>query len=233
MRALYIVVYFLFISGAVAQVAGFGKSTGVTTDAQLGISYVEVDVQGSPYINELYKKGTTVVYGKKSREALMRYNAHTNEIEIIDENGRARSILRQRNIVANFGGKSYEVVEYIENGELKLGYFNPLNDGRAQLLWRPKKIFVQAENPDNGYDTFSPPTFKDVSRYYIRKKGKPAETIRLSKRSILKYLDDETKTLKEYIRINNLNLKEEKDVITLVEFYNSLLLNKKPNESES
>ncbi|MDC6387315.1 hypothetical protein PP182_01375 [Maribacter sp. PR1] len=233
MRAIYIVVYFLFISGALAQVAGFGKSSGVTTDAQLGISYNEVDVQGSPYVNELYKKGTTVVYGKKAREALMRYNAYTDAIEIIDENGKARSILRQRNIVATFGGKSYVVMGYLDEGKSKLGYFNPLNEGHVELLWKPKKIFVQAENPDHGYDTFSPPTFKDVSRYYIRKEGKPAETFRLSKRSLLKYLDEESKNLKEYIRINNLNLKEEKDVIILIEYYNSLLSNQKSNEIES
>ena len=221
MRAIFLGIYFLSISGALAQVAGFGKSTGVTTDSQLGVSYNEVEIQGSPYMDELYKKGATIVYGKKAREALMRYDAYNDVIEIIDENGKARSMLRQRNIVAELDGKSYVVMEYMDEGKTKLGYFNPLNDGEIQLLWKPKKIFVQAENPDNGYDTYSPPTYKDISSHFIKNGNEPAEPINLSKRNLIKYLEKDLKSIKEYIKKNNLNLRNESDAISLINFYNS------------
>lgn len=229
-----IVFGFLLISCVgFSQVAGYGRSSGVTTDSQLGVSYNEVEIQGTPYINELYKKGVTIVYGKKAREALMRYDAYNDAMEIIDENGKKRAMLRQRNIVAILDGKSYRVMEYIDGGEQKIGYFTPLNEGVVQLLWKPKKIFVQAENPDNGYDTYSPPTFKDVSSHYIITEGELAEPIKLSKRNILKYLDDESKSLKEFIKLNNLNLKEEEDTLTLIKYYNSLLMNKNAVEKDS
>lgn len=218
--------FFLISSLTFGQVAGFGKSSGVTTDSQLGVSYNEVEIDGTPYLNDLYKSGVTIVFGKKAREALMRYNAYNDAIEIIDENGKARSMLRQRNIIAELDGKSYVVMEYTEEGKSKLGYFNPLNEGDTQLLWKPKKIFVQAENPDNGYDTYSPPTYKDISSHYIKNADQPAEPIKLSKRNLFKYLGKNSKSLKEYVQENNLNLKNEADAIELINYYNAQKQNK-------
>ncbi|UWX55508.1 hypothetical protein NYZ99_03105 [Maribacter litopenaei] len=229
------IVFGFFLMGYISfsQVAGYGRSSGVTTDSQLGISYNEVEIEGTQYINELYKKGVTIVYGKEAREALMRYDAYNDVMEIIDENGKTRAMLRQRNIMAKLDGKTYVVMEYIDEGKSKIGYFNPLNDGEVQLLWKPKKIFVQAENPDHGYDSYSPPTFRDVSSHYIKAEGLPAESIKLSKRNILKYLGTKDKSLKEFININNLDLKEEEDALTLIKYYNSQLLDKNPSEKDS
>lgn len=225
-------VFVCFLMGYISfsQVADIVGSSDLRTDSRLVFSHNEVDIEGTRYINELYKKGITIVYGKEVEEALMRYDAYSDAMEVIDDNGKTIAMLRQRNTMAKLDGKTYVVFEYMEEGKYKLGYFNPLNNGKVQLLWKPKKIFVPAKYPDNGYDSYSPPTFKDVSSHYIKAEGFPAKPIKLSKRNILKYFGTKNKFLNEFININNLDLKEEEDVLTLIKYYNSQLLDKNPSE---
>ncbi|TLP82253.1 hypothetical protein [Maribacter sp. ACAM166] len=170
----------LSISNLVVSLAiqGFGSKSGVITPAQAGMYYKQVDIQGSPYVDEVFKKGRTLINGNYTSDALMRYDA----IEIKNENGVARTLLRRNNIVAIIDGKTYIVREYLELGENKMGYFNPITEGYARILKRPKKIFVQAQSPNHGYNSFTYAKYEDISTYYIQKGDESAIEIRLSKK---------------------------------------------------
>lgn len=205
----------------ITQIAG--KESSITTHGQFHILSLEVPILGSPYINEVYKEGETVISGKTQTAALMRYNALNESVELLDRaSQKPRKLLRRKNISATFGGKTYAVMEYNEGSKIKLGYFNQLNQGKISLLYRPKKTFVQAENPDNGYDKYDPPTYKDVSEYYIRVGDESASFIRLNKRQVLKAINDKEEILRPFIKKHRLNLKKESDVLLLLNYYNSL-----------
>jgi|GEM_PF-805147 len=201
------------------QVAG--KEDSRTYGGQFHAYNFEVPVEGTPYVNEIYKQGETLINGKIRTAALMRYDAYNDAVELLDENQRPRKLLRRKNIAANFGGKTYQVMEYSFGGATKLGYFNPLNEGEVQLLYKPKKKFVQASNPENGYDSYRPPTYKDASTYYLKVGKNAAQEIKLGKRAILKELKDQRGALKKFILEHHLDMKKEVDVLRLLEFYNS------------
>ncbi|KAA2218572.1 hypothetical protein [Maribacter aurantiacus] len=215
-----------FLSLGYGQVIGNGD--GITTDVQVGIVYREVPIEGSAYINDIYKNGKIYINGVVRSEALMRFDAVNEAIEILNENGKPRKLFRQNNIKVTFDNLIYEVDEYMEGEKTKMAYFNPLNSGDVKLLFRPKKVFLQAENPDNGYDSFSPPKYKDVSSYYLKFGNNPAEYINLSKRAIIKALGQYEKTLKDYISTQELNLRNQKDAIQLIQFFNTLKSDLKP-----
>ena len=227
MNRLLILMFFISNLCFSQGVQGIGRPAGVLTPAQMGMSFFEVPIDGSPYMNEIFKKGKTIINGKHTSDALMRYDAYRDAIEIKNENDIARTLLRRSNIVADIDGTIYMVREYRESGENKLGYFNPLNEGYARLLKKPKKIFVQAENPENGYDTFKPAKYQDISMYYIQKGDEPAIETKLSKRKILSFLDDSSEILKQYIKKNELNMRLESDIIQLINYYNTQETNKK------
>tara|TARA_R110000782_G_scaffold156359_3_gene248496 strand:- start:1108 stop:1806 length:699 start_codon:yes stop_codon:yes gene_type:complete len=218
-----LLIFFFFISnlGFSQGVQTIGKTKGVMTPAQMGMSFIEVPIEGSPYINEIFKKGKTIINGKHTSDALMRYDAYHDAIEIKNENGIARTLLRRNNIVADIDGTIYMVREFIEAGEKKMGYFNPLNEGYVRLLKKPKKIFIQAENPENGYNTFKPAKYQDISMYYMQNGDKPAIETKLSKRKILSFLDDNSEFLKQFIKNNELNMRSESDIIKLINYYNT------------
>lgn len=225
MNKLYFLFMF-FLSLGYGQVIGNGD--GITTDVQVGIVYREVPIEGSAYINDIYKSGKIYINGVVRSEALMRFDAVNEAIEILNENGKPRKLFRQNNIKVTFDNLIYEVDEYMEGEKTKMAYFNPLNSGDVKLLFRPKKVFLQAENPDNGYDSFSPPKYKDVSSYYLKFGNNPAEYINLSKRAIIKALGQYEKTLKDYISTQELNLRNQKDAIQLIQFFNTLKSDLKP-----
>jgi hypothetical protein len=191
------------------------------TPAQMGMSFFEVPIEGSPYINEIFKKGKTIINGKHTSDALMRYDAYHDAIEIENENGKARTLLRRNNIVADIDGVIYIVREFFEAGDKKMGYFNPLNEGYVRLLKKPKKIFVQAVNPKNGYDIFKPAKYQNISMYYMQNGDKPAIETKLSKRKILSFLDGNSEILKQFIKNNELNMRSESDIIKLINYYNT------------
>ena len=228
-KSIFIVL--LISNWAISQ--NLGNGDGITTDTQAGIVIREVPIEGSAYINDIYKKGSTLINDISKTEALMRYDAYNDAVEILDENGVARKLLRRKNIKAVFDGKTYEVLEYDVAGTIKMGYFNPINEGNTILYFRPKKIFLQAKKPDNGYDTYDPPHYKDVSSYYIKKGDYPAVEVNLSKRNVLKALEDKTVLLKKFIDKYDLNLKDETDVIQLLDYYDTLLVEPEKIEEQS
>ncbi len=151
----WIFLLFTFITFGLSAQVGItqipGKENSITTHGQFHVLSYEVPILGSPYVNEIYKKGETLINGETKTAALMRYDALNEAVEIMDPNNRKpRKLLRRKNIAATFDGKTYQVLEYKDGKKIKLGYFNALNEGEAVLLYRPKKKFVQAETPENG-----------------------------------------------------------------------------------
>jgi len=218
---LFVYATFDLSAQGVLEIANNNKT--ITTHGQFYIHSNEVPILGSPYLNETYKQGETLISGKTQTAALMRYNAFNESVELLDRNSqKPRKLLRRKNISATFDGKTYLVLEYKEGNKKKLGYFNALNEGKVKLLYRPKKMFLQAETPDNGYDVYDPPIFKDVSQYYFKIGEQTASLIKLRKRTLLRAIGDKEAILKPFIKKRKLNLSKEADVILLLNYYNSL-----------
>ncbi len=190
-------------------------------DMQIGTVFVEVPIEGSPYVDEIYKMGVASVNGKEI-SLLMRFDAFNDQIELIDKKNKSFNLLKKDNIEAEFEGKTYKVVEYADKGEKKLVYVNPLNAGEVVLYFKPRKVFVQAEKPEHGYDDFEPPRYEDKHYYLIRRNGKAAESIRLSKGPLLRFLRDKAPELREYIAQQELEFKTQDDALKLINYYNSL-----------
>lgn len=188
---------------------------------QIGTVFKEVPIEGSPYENELYKMGVTSVHGKEMN-LLMRFDAYTDQIEMIDARQKKFNLLKRPDLQAEFEGKTYKLLEYRENGVRKTGYFNPLTTGEAVLYFKPRKVFIQAEKPENGYDEYTPPHFAEDHAYYIQVDGEMPEEIHLGKRSLLKHLRHQSKALKRYIEENDLKLATQSGAVDLINYYNSL-----------
>ncbi len=221
MRAILILLI-LSVTVSSAQITELSRRAVPSYESQVGIVIEEVPIEGSPYFVELYVVGNTFVNGRNVR-LLMRYNAFSDQIEMKDKYQKSFNMLKRKDLEAHFGGKTYRIMDYVENGKKKQGYFNPLNEGYVTLYYKPKKVFVQAEKPENGYNDYSPPTYKDVSTYYLQLGSQQAVEINLNKRQLLKYLRDEHfSDIKQYVSDNDLKLKTEKEVLQLLNYYNSL-----------
>ncbi|MEP2059847.1 MAG: hypothetical protein ABJJ05_18710 [Maribacter litoralis] len=186
--------------------------------------------KGSPYLNEEFVHGEVIVNEKVEEVGKMRYNAYRNEVEILDNLSKDSyySLLKRAYIKVEIEGKLYRIYTYVDNDKsIKTSYFTDLNEGGLKLLFKPEALLKQARSPSTSYEKYSPPTYVWNSSYYIldnRNKDKEnhAVKIRLTKNNILDFTGSRKNEMKLYIKENKLNLRKEQDVITFLNYYNSL-----------
>lgn len=184
-----------------------------------------VIIEGTPYLEADFKSGTALIQNKKSFIAPMRFNAEKEVIEFLGEDGIKRELLRRPYLTAKIGNNKFLITDYLDDKIEKLGYFNAQSGGKTQLLIRPRKTAISTPRYSAIDFTFK---YVDVSTYYIKKESKAAEKIKLNSRDLLKHLDDKATHLTRFISKNALNLKKERDVIRLLDYYNALKENENP-----
>jgi hypothetical protein len=188
------------------------------------IDLTELKTEGSPYLDENFKPGKVLVNGTVKMTGKLRYNAYNSEIELAKNKFEFTAILKRNYISAVIGGKKYKLYSYANTalGNVKIGYFNPLNNGEVQLLFKPEIKVRRGKTPSTSYDRTVAPRFIDISSYYIKKGDKPAEKIYLRKKYIYKVLGDNV-TLKTYVKKNKLKLNNVNDIIKAFDYYNQEL----------
>lgn len=207
---------------------GFSQVTFTNPDEANVISFQtkeinlsEYKTEGSPYFNEEFKPGRVLVGGNVKTTGRLRYNAYNSEIELEKNKYEFSAILKRNYISAIIGDKKYELFRYIDSsvGSVKTGYFNPLNHGEVQLLYKPEIKLRRGKTPTTSYDRKVAPRFIDVSAYYLKKGDAPAEKIYLRKKYLSKALDNSS-DIKEYVKTNNLKLNQVEDILKVLAFYN-------------
>ena len=186
--------------------------------------------KGTPYLNEKFIHGEIIVHDKVEEVGKMRYNAYRNEVEILDNQSKDSyySLLKRAYIQVEIGGKIYSIYTYFDSGEsIKTSYFTDLNEGNLKLLFKPEALLKQARSPSTSYEKYSPPTYVWNSSYYlIDESNKNAENhavkVRLTKNNILGFTGSRREEMRQYVKENKLNLRQEDDVVSFLNYYNSL-----------
>jgi hypothetical protein len=186
-------------------------------------NYADLDAEGSEYFDETYRMGEVTIRDKVELRGKMRFNAFRNEIQVLQEGDESFPLLKRSYIKAAIGKKVFGIYLYEDaKGNNRSSYFNPLNEGNTILLYKPEIKLKKGRVPATSYDRTVPPTFIDVSTYYIKKGDKTAKRIRLKKTDILAILSDKKNEIQAYIKSENLSLKKEDDLIKLMDYYNSI-----------
>ncbi|MDF4203984.1 hypothetical protein PXD56_13505 [Maribacter sp. SA7] len=186
--------------------------------------------KGTPYLNEEFVHGEVIVNDKVEEIGKMRYNAYRNEVEILDNISKDSfySLLKRAYIKVEIGGKMYSIYTYVDTDKsIKTSYFTNLNEGNLKLLFKPEALLKQARSPSTSYEKYSPPTYVWNSSYYILDETNPdaenhAVKVRLTKNQILDFTGSKKEEMKTYVKENNLNLRQEEDVVAFLNYYNSL-----------
>ncbi len=186
------------------------------------VAYILKD---TPYTTEEYQEGTISIHGEIAFSAPIRYNATKDLIEFLDEDNVKRELLRRSYITATFeNGARYHVNSYWdeEHNTEKNGYFTSLNEGETQLLFRPKKAIRMGKKKYGNTLIEVSVKYSDLSAFYLKKGEKPSKKVKLNKKTVLALLGDKRPALEYFIDKEKLNLRKEKDVVTLLDYYNSL-----------
>jgi hypothetical protein len=185
----------------------------------------KTNYKGSPYLNETFYYGKVFVDKTKIYQSKLRYNAFSDVFEIQDNVNSITALIKSKNVTVFLNRNLYTLYLYLDNGREKLGYFVNLNPTakKISLLKKDKKKFIEAKKAISSYSEGKPAKFVLERTYYIKEVNKkPILLQKLSKKSILSVLKENKKAVSNYIKKRKLNLKKEKDVTELFNFYNSL-----------
>lgn len=188
----------------------------------LGINYT--DIKGHPYLFENWTEGTVkLTNGKSYTSVQLKYNLLRDELFFKDI--KTEQLLAFVIPVVEFklndtqkGSLLFKSGYKAIDNNTEKSYYQVLFDGGTQLLKRTSKK-INEEKPFNSASTIK--SFEVLTFYYISNNNTLIK-IRKDKKSVLAALPNQSAALENYIQEKSLNLKNEEDLIQLIQYYNSL-----------
>ncbi|RIV72012.1 hypothetical protein [Flagellimonas aequoris] len=196
----------------------------LNTDA-MGLNTV-----GSPYLNENFVPCKVYYKDELVGNMYYRHNAYNDEIEIKDsslpeENPTSLATMKQLKVVDQVTGQEISMMTYENKDELvKNGYFYIIDEGKDyNLLFKKNVKFTEGTKPVNSMVRPTPNKFSQFVEFYYMKDGaKFAQLIPTNKGKFVKTFGSANEEeLKDYIKEQNINLKDENDLIKVFNYLNS------------
>ncbi|MEM1340427.1 MAG: hypothetical protein AAF634_04085 [Bacteroidota bacterium] len=214
-----------FLLGCIAWVnaQGLNLPTDFIRNNVQGNNLRWEEVEGSPYLNEEFQLGKIQI-NDTTYNGLLRYNAYSDEIEMNDNN-EVIGLLKRPYVKAVINSQTFGIHSFQDNNSVKQGYFIELTEGvegKTVFLQRIKRVLIPAQEATSSYKKGSPARLVVEDGYYIKTGDQPAVPIRLSKKSILAALADNEQALKTYVAENKLKLKSVEEVISFIQYSNTL-----------
>lgn len=187
------------------------------------------DITGTPYLTEDWQSGT--IYGldaNVNESVMLRYNIYEDKVEykkdgmiygLVSESVKGFSVA-----VADPDGRIKRYV--FENKMGKVGEYTDKNFFSVLYLNKVKflqKVVVKLIDNTATYGTNVQQSkfVKEEEFYFVKETGESFK-IKKNNASLLKVLN--IKELKDFIKENNLNIKEDNDLVEVMKFYESKLI---------
>jgi hypothetical protein len=209
-------------------IQGYG-STSISVSFNTFVDYDASDsgILGTPYLHSDWMFGELILDDTIIFKSLFRYNLVRQEIElIVDKDTLAfQQPLRMNSFTIGDKAFVYNLIlkEDFAGPYLEGSFFEVVVDGKAQLLKKYDKVI------GGGFDgtryaaaTSSIKSYQVKQTYYVRKANQDyPQPIRISKRTVMKLFSDREQDVKAFRSENSINVKEEKELIKLFNYYNS------------
>ncbi|MGB5188462.1 hypothetical protein [Robiginitalea sp.] len=177
---------------------------------------------GSPYTSNDFKPAELFYKNEKVGPVYYRYNALNEEIEIKEnptEEG-LRGLSRDKNIILKVEGNPMRFMTFIDkDGKTLNGYLTQLVDGENYDLYKRTRVkFTEGAKAANSFVQETPSRFAQFEEYYIQKTGvERIDELVPKKGKLYSQMDSDQKAgLKAFIKENDLDLDNDKDLMSII-----------------
>lgn len=181
----------------------------------------ENEIAGSPHLDENFIPASIVkTNGTEIKDMSLRYNIYSNTMEFKKE-GNVLSIAFPSEIFKiRMGGRVFVYSPYMTEKNVSSGYFQVLYEGRYHLLKKYEVVLqktseARSQSHDSARFVNSPP------HYYLRYGDGMAHLID-SRKKLIKFLQPIPQGLINYIEDNKIKMKDEKQLMELMELLEEL-----------
>ncbi len=216
-------------AGAQGGVPGLAFATSDLRATNAAATIQLANVKGSPYLVDAFEKSTIYANDELIGTYYVRYNAYNQEIEL------KRTTLEEEETVALrkdekfrivFSDKEIRYTTFIdEKGNKQGDYLVSVSQGNRYTLHKRYKVnFLEGREAQNSMVNDIPHRFSASTEYYVKDAGTNLISYVPTKKSklISLFKDSDKIQITSAIKKNGFNLKQEKDLIQLFSFVNTL-----------
>ncbi len=181
-------------------------------------------VIGSKFLYEEFLLGTIVLKSDTLIEGIgFRYNIYEKQMEMFVNSDTLALIHPEKVKTLFFDRKLFVYTGFEEKNKVQMDYFQVLAEGKYNLLLHYKVLYIPKNPPITPY---SAGTIYDkyelTTRYFYQVDDKSAQLLSKNTKKILSLFTDRKPEMDKYIKEKNLKTTNEKDLIEIFRYYNSL-----------
>ncbi|MBO3100228.1 hypothetical protein [Gelidibacter pelagius] len=194
------------------------------TEKDLTIILSELDIEGSPYLEENFTNGTIYTTSKqKIIDIPVRYNIYSDNLEFKTPEAKILAISNPETLeLIDFGKYKMEYISYVNKKQIKSSFFKIVEEGNATLYAKPEVFFQEEVKGDGIRPSRSAKFIPKSDLYYISIDNKPAVKIE-SKKDLINVLSDQQKEILLFLKENKVkNITKDDQLQRIVKYYNSL-----------
>jgi hypothetical protein len=209
----------LTIAAACLILAGAANAQPVQPTNAAAVTTV---VKGTPYLDEAFVSGT-ILFANNKRNVPLRYNAYKDLMEF-QADGQARVLDPSTTIKkVNFGETTFVVEKYTnDKGIVKYGYFTLLDTGKV-CLFSKKSVKFTPGLKGRALDGGDQPAEyrRNPDEFYFKVAGGQMIEVKNIKTMVAAFPDKQDELL-TFAKKEKISPRDEKELIKLVKYYNSL-----------
>lgn len=184
------------------------------------LKYEPSKTLGSPYLNKLF--APAVVSGV-SKNAMMRYDAFSDEFEFVNSSKDTlvfNKVEPYNTITFTITNTKYKLVDYDKKGKTVTGYLIWLCEKNDFTLFKKQNVVYTDEKiATTSFDRNLPAKFdREKDSFYFKNKNQGIIEFPTSKKGLLKLFPDKKDALEAFIKENNIDFKNEADLIRVAGF---------------
>ena len=189
------------------------------------LSFYDINIDGSPYLNENFKDGTVILDSLSQYSGKIRIDAYAQKFQTLNKSGQIFEIVVDSDDMVEINNNIYRIHELKDKN---LGDFVILREcvvlDNVSLYYNPRKklkkpIEAGRTVANSGYGKTTNPEWVDDSAYILHFKDKYVKLVMTHKKIIDLNLVKED-SYKSFRKKNKINLKSEEDLIKLTHFFN-------------
>ena len=188
------------------------------------IKYDIGQIQGSPYENTSFTKGDLYYKGKLLKSVFYRYNSYSDEIEIKETflpEEDYKALVKDFDLTLVSDKATYTLRTFTKDSKEATGYFKLLESGTYSVLKHTYTKYKEGKPAANSMVNPIPSRFTTYTDYFLSGPSIKITYIEKKKEILKVFSNDKQKSIKNLIKDNNLNFKNESDFISLVKLLNS------------
>jgi hypothetical protein len=218
--------FFSFLQPGTAQVnISMGDYAGFLRDQNLReqtySSREEKNYLGTPYLQDTFQKGDILMRNNVKYTGIpLRYNIYLDELEFKGKNEEIWALSNPEMVeLIEIGPDRLSYRPYTYGKRIQQGFFLVLEEGKMDLLRRPKKFMQKPQQP-GAYKDPQPAKFIDrPDEYYLQGFNQAAKLV-AGKKELLSLFPDRQKEMAAFIKKNKVKTSKPEKLVELVRYYN-------------